>query len=58
MGGMSDMISMVMTDPECYATDDAFLQTLACCVQSHRKEIPIWKLEQFWKNNVAGIYAH
>ena len=58
MGGMSDMNDMVMTEPECYATDDAFLQTLAWCVQSHCKDTPVWKLERFWKDNVAGTYAH
>jgi hypothetical protein len=58
MGGMSGMGEMVMTDPECYAKDDAFLQTLAWCVQSHCKDIPAWKLEQYWKDNVAGSYAN
>lgn len=58
MGGMSGMSSMVMTEPDCFATNDAFLQTLAWCVQSHCKDISTWKLEQFWKENVAGTYAH
>lgn len=31
MSGMS-MSGMVMTDTSCYATDDAFLHTLAWCV--------------------------
>lgn len=58
MGGMSDMSGMIMMEPECYATGDASLQTLVWCVQSHCKDIPVWKLEQFWKNNVAGSYEH
>jgi hypothetical protein len=58
MGGMSGMGGMVMTSPECYATDDAFLQTLAWCVQSHCNDIPAWKLEQFWIDNVAGTFAN
>ncbi|RDL36018.1 uncharacterized protein BP5553_06630 [Venustampulla echinocandica] len=45
------------TTPECYATDDVFLQTLAWCVSSYCKDIPTWKLEKYWKMNVAGIAA-
>lgn len=58
MGVMSDMSGMVMTEPECYATNDAFLQTLAWCVHAHCEDVAVWKLEQFWKANVAGTYAH
>jgi hypothetical protein len=57
MDGMEGMGGMVMTDPECYATDDAFLQTLAWCVKSHCKDIPVWKLERYWKDNVVGSNA-
>lgn len=42
------------TTPECYATDDVFLQTLAWCISTHCEGIPVWKLEQYWKANVAG----
>ncbi|GKT57100.1 ferric-chelate reductase [Colletotrichum tofieldiae] len=52
-----DMAGMVMTDGECYATDDAFLGTLAWCVASRCEEIPEWKLEKYWKDNVAGAAA-
>lgn len=59
MGGMAgmDIGGMVMTSPECYAMDDVFLETLALCVQSRCKDIPVWTLEQYWKDNVAGTYA-
>lgn len=56
MEGM-DMGEIIMTEPECYATDDIFLQTLAWCIQSRCKDVPTWKLEKFWKDNVAGTYA-
>ncbi|KAF4835787.1 Ferric/cupric reductase transmembrane component B [Colletotrichum tropicale] len=56
MSGMS-MSGMVMTDPSCYATDDAFLQTLAWCVSTRCKNMPTWKLEKFWQENVAGTEA-
>jgi hypothetical protein len=48
---------MVMTDPKCLATDDAFLQTLAWCMSSRCKDVLAWKLEKFWKDNVAGKLA-
>ena len=41
------MGGMVMMDPECYAMDDVFLQTLALCVQSHCQDIPGSNIEQF-----------
>jgi hypothetical protein len=57
MEGMDMGGGTVMTDPACYATDDVFLQTLAWCVQSKCNEVPTWKLEKFWKDNVAGTFA-
>ncbi|KAK2001843.1 ferric reductase-like protein transmembrane component 4 [Colletotrichum falcatum] len=57
MGGMAGMSGMVMTDGECYATDDAFLGTLAWCVAARCEGIPEWKLEKYWKDNVAGTAA-
>ena len=56
MDDMSGM-EMAMTDPECYATDNAFLQTLAWCMVTRCKDVLAWKLEKFWKENVAGTYA-
>lgn len=52
MAGMESMSAK--TSPECYATDDIFLETLAYCVSSHCKDVPVWELEKWWKMNVAG----
>ncbi|KAF9873894.1 hypothetical protein CkaCkLH20_08628 [Colletotrichum karsti] len=58
MGGMAGMdAGMVMTDASCYATDDAFLQTLAWCVSIKCQSIPSWRLEKYWQDNVAGTAA-
>lgn len=46
----------VSTSTKCYASDDAFLQTLAWCMQSRCKNVSNWKLEKFWNENVAGSY--
>jgi hypothetical protein len=46
-----------MTSPECYASDDAFLQTLAYCMSIKcvgANEAPTWQLEKWWSENVAG----
>lgn len=57
MDGMAMEGGMVMTDLECYATDDSFLRTLAYCVMQRCKGIPSWELERFWKDNVAGAFV-
>ncbi|KAK1596131.1 uncharacterized protein LY79DRAFT_509936 [Colletotrichum navitas] len=57
MGGMAGMSGMVVTDGECFAADDAFLGTLAWCVTARCEGIPEWKLEKYWKDNVAGNAA-
>jgi hypothetical protein len=60
---MTDMPGMDMdmgsgeTEPDCYATDDAFLQTLAWCISIHCKDVPEWKLERYWMMNVPGNAA-
>lgn len=54
--GSDSSADEVSTSTECYATDDAFLQTLAWCMQSHCKDGSKWKLEKFWNKNVAGSY--
>lgn len=43
--------------PECYVSNDAYLQTLAYCVASHCENVEIWRLEKFWELNVAGRRA-
>lgn len=42
------------TSPECYATDDAFLETLAYCMSIRCNDVPAWNLEKYWNMNVAG----
>ena len=54
---MSDSMGMEMeseTTPECYASDDSFLQTLAYCMSTHCGDVAIWDLEKYWMMNVAG----
>ena len=36
------------TTPECYATDDAFLQSLAYCLSTHCQDVSLWDLEEYW----------
>ncbi|KAK6532404.1 hypothetical protein TWF281_006593 [Arthrobotrys megalospora] len=44
-----------MPSPQCYATNDFFMQTLAWCIHTHCPEdTPISKLETYWELNVAG----
>lgn len=42
---------------ECYATNDAFLQTLALCMHAHCTTESIATLERYWEMNVAGSNA-
>lgn len=56
---MSEGMDMEMdmgsaTSPECYATDDAFLETLAYCMSTHCQNVPVWDLEKYWNMNIAG----
>jgi hypothetical protein len=53
MPGM-DMGGSASTSPECYATDDFFLETLAYCISTHCQDIDVWRLERYWEMNVAG----
>ncbi|KAF2104813.1 ferric reductase like transmembrane component [Rhizodiscina lignyota] len=46
-----------MNSPECYATDDAFLQSLALCIKQRcigDETLDDWKIEKYWQENVAG----
>jgi hypothetical protein len=45
----------MMPSPECYATNDPFLQTLAWCIHTHCPEdLALSDIEQYWERNVAG----
>ncbi|KAE8378513.1 ferric reductase [Aspergillus bertholletiae] len=39
-------------DPECYATNDGFLQTLAYCIYSHCQMVPNSTLQKYWEQSL------
>ena len=45
------------TSPDCYASDDSFMQTLAYCMSKRCKDVSIPDLEAWWYANVAGRLA-
>jgi hypothetical protein len=47
------------TSPECYASDTAFLTTLAHCMNSTCDpiKVPTWQMEKFWATKVTGDAA-
>lgn len=49
-----DMHMASDTSPECYAADNAFLQTLAYCMSTHCQNMATWELERYWNMNAAG----
>ena len=54
MSDMSMMDSMTPT-PDCYATNDPFLTSLAWCIKTHcPQDLQMSQLEGFWEMNVAG----
>lgn len=64
MEGMNMGGSDFDTSPECYASDDAFLQSLAVCISQRCPEDPVdgpglkeWEIEKWWMQNVAGRMA-
>lgn len=54
MSGMD----MEKPSPECHASNEPYLQTLAYCMSTHCEDVEVWKLERFWKMNVAGRALH
>ncbi len=44
----------VSTPPECFATDDAFLQTMAYCLSINCDGVSPWLLEYFWSRDLVG----
>ena len=60
-GGMVMKREMEMdmeTSPECYASDHAFLYTLAYCMSTHCQDVAVWDLEKYWNMNVAGRHSN
>jgi hypothetical protein len=51
-----DMSSMHMAaaTPECKATNDAFLQTLAWCFHTHCADVKNSTLERVWEMDIVG----
>lgn len=46
-----------MTPPDCYAGDEAFLSSLAYCLNSTctgADELPVWELEKWWAQMATG----
>ncbi|KAJ4295254.1 hypothetical protein N0V90_007265 [Kalmusia sp. IMI 367209] len=52
---MGDM--MMETSADCYATDDAFLKTMAYCISTKCQGLAKWELEKYWKDNIPGTSA-
>ena len=60
-GGSGTSVLTQTTDappPECYANNEPYLQTLAYCISQHCSDVPVWRLERYWEENVAGREAH
>ena len=53
---MGDMGHMGPTSPQCYATDTAYLTTLAYCMKTHcdDDDVPTYKREDFWATKFTG----
>jgi hypothetical protein len=43
------------TSNECYASDDAFLTTLAWCIKQRCQGVEMWKLEEYWRKSSISI---
>ncbi|KIV83755.1 hypothetical protein PV11_05750 [Exophiala sideris] len=56
MAGMDMTSSDFTTSAECYATDDAFLQSMAVCISQRcptdpsRGDLKDWQIEQWWQS--------
>lgn len=64
MAGMDMGDSDFATSLECFATDDAFLQSLAVCISErchqdsrNRGQLKEWQIEEWWQKNVVGNQA-
>ncbi|KAM0328574.1 hypothetical protein ACHAQA_004982 [Verticillium albo-atrum] len=40
------------TTPECFASDDSYLTSLAWCIQTRCDEIETWAIDKFWATDV------
>ena len=44
----------VNTPPECFATDDAYLQTMALCLSTYCEDESAAELEFYWSRDLVG----
>lgn len=51
---MAEMDEEMTTSDTCYATDDTFLQDMAYCLSTKCTDTPVWKLEEWWSEQVVG----
>ncbi|KAI1382624.1 uncharacterized protein F4822DRAFT_439246 [Hypoxylon trugodes] len=56
MGGGHHPMGKFMTDPDCYATDDNFLRSVAYCISSRCSDVPVSDLEYYWTHYLVGRY--
>lgn len=42
------------TSPECYATNEHFLRTVAWCIHSRCEEVSMAEIEKYWELNIPG----
>lgn len=49
-----DMMEMMAPSPECLASNEPYLTSLAWCISTHCPRVDVWELERWWINNVAG----
>ncbi|EXJ56262.1 uncharacterized protein A1O5_12718 [Cladophialophora psammophila CBS 110553] len=61
VGGMDMGGGDYMTSPDCYATDDAFLQSVAWCIRQRcyvdpkrPDDLPVWQVERWWLDYIPG----
>jgi hypothetical protein len=54
--GSGMMGHMMMTTPDCWAKDEAYLTSIAYCmsVKCPEQDVPVWKMEIFWAEQVTG----
>ncbi|OTB00399.1 hypothetical protein M426DRAFT_66005 [Hypoxylon sp. CI-4A] len=43
-----------MTEPDCYASDDNFLRSVAYCIGTHCSDVSVPDLEHYWETYLVG----
>jgi hypothetical protein len=46
---------MAMTSPSCRASDQAYMTTLAYCMNTKWGGVPAWQLEEYWATAAATV---